>query len=180
MAESSSRDEPYACARPVLTSPDAVCAARTRSASVPSVLRRANSSPLVLGPLRLEALISHRVPSSRVSGAARTRLSPTFRAGPALVAQGIEHRFPKPCVACSNHAEGAKASPGRMHFLTDMTGSARFVELPIQIATLAHPMCHTGSAMSARRRRCRRSTTGRPRPGRGLGRRGNARRYQRN
>jgi hypothetical protein len=25
----------------------------------------------------------------------------------ALVAQGIEHRFPKPCVACSNHAEGA-------------------------------------------------------------------------
>ena len=26
---------------------------------------------------------------------------------PALVAQGIEHRFPEPCVACSNHAEGA-------------------------------------------------------------------------
>ena len=29
---------------------------------------------------------------------------------PALVAQGIEHRFPEPCVACSNHAEGAAAS----------------------------------------------------------------------
>jgi hypothetical protein len=27
--------------------------------------------------------------------------------GPALVAQGIEHRFPKPCVAGSNPAEGA-------------------------------------------------------------------------
>src|SRR3546814_12238945 len=29
------------------------------------------------------------------------------RGHPALVAQGIEHRFPKPCVAGSNTAEGA-------------------------------------------------------------------------
>jgi hypothetical protein len=32
----------------------------------------------------------------------------------ALVAQGIEHRFPKPCVACSNHAEGAPPSQVRV------------------------------------------------------------------
>ncbi len=35
-----------------------------------------------------------------------TEFSSTFRAGPALVAQGIEHRFPKPCVAGSNPAGG--------------------------------------------------------------------------
>ena len=41
-----------------------------------------------------------------------TRSAPGFsttnRAGAALVAQGIEHRFPKPCVAGSIPAEGAK------------------------------------------------------------------------
>jgi hypothetical protein len=31
----------------------------------------------------------------------------------ALVAQGIEHRFPKPCVACSNHAGGTAEVPAR-------------------------------------------------------------------
>src|SRR5215218_2124214 len=53
--------------------------------------------------------VRQRLPSTWVPGVARTRLSPTFRAGPALVAQGIEHRFPKPCVGCSNHPEGAAA-----------------------------------------------------------------------
>src|SRR3954471_11297012 len=38
------------------------------------------------------------------------RFSAKFSASPALVAQGIEHRFPKPCVAGSNPAGGAFAS----------------------------------------------------------------------
>src|SRR3546814_5476587 len=33
------------------------------------------------------------------------------RGHPALVAQGIAHRFPKPCVAGSNPAEGASETP---------------------------------------------------------------------
>ena len=35
---------------------------------------------------------------------------PASLAGPALVAQGIERRFPEPCVAGSNPAEGASGS----------------------------------------------------------------------
>ena len=47
-------------------------------------------------------------PRSPLTWAAwRTRFSPTNRAGPAPVAQGIERRFPKPCVAGSNPAGGA-------------------------------------------------------------------------
>jgi hypothetical protein len=35
---------------------------------------------------------------------------------PALVAQGIEHRFPKPCVGCSNHPGGATKDQLRAYF----------------------------------------------------------------
>ena len=42
--------------------------------------------------------------SAMCGGEVRT----TFRTIPAFVAQWIEQRFPKPQVACSIHAEGAK------------------------------------------------------------------------
>ncbi len=38
--------------------------------------------------------------------------SATFSASPALVAQGIEHWFPKPCAAGSNPAEGTGRTRG--------------------------------------------------------------------
>src|SRR5688572_28378415 len=43
----------------------------------------------------------------------RARFSPTFSPGPALVAQGIERRFPKPCVAGSSPAGGTHIRPGQ-------------------------------------------------------------------
>ncbi len=47
------------------------------------------------------------LPSTIGSRCRREWVSPTFRAGPASVAQWIEHRFPKPCVAGSIPARGA-------------------------------------------------------------------------
>src|SRR5690348_8493417 len=41
------------------------------------------------------------------AGGLSPRSAPRSSHPPALVAQGIEHRFPKPCVAGSNPAEGA-------------------------------------------------------------------------
>ena len=35
---------------------------------------------------------------------------------PASIAQGIEHRFPKPCVAGSNPARGTTVLPCQTHF----------------------------------------------------------------
>ena len=56
-----------------------------------------------------------RSPTSQmqqISAGSHSRIgfSATFSASPALVAQGIEHRFPKPCVAGSNPAEGTMSS----------------------------------------------------------------------
>ncbi len=48
--------------------------------------------------------------TSRSAPATSPGFSPTFRAGPAPVAQGIERRFPKPCVAGSNPAGGTSDS----------------------------------------------------------------------
>ena len=53
-------------------------------------------------------LLSRPVPATELG------VSSTFRAGPAPVAQGIERRFPKPCVAGSNPA-GGTAVPARWH-----------------------------------------------------------------
>jgi hypothetical protein len=52
-------------------------------------------------------IVNRPLQSVHVAGTHECRgFSPTFRAGPASVAQWIEHRFPKPCVAGSIPARG--------------------------------------------------------------------------
>ena len=69
-----------------------------------------------------------------------------YRAWPAaLVAQGIERRFPKPCVAGSNPAEGAeKVRPGARRPSSEPSGAGSFAlcrawRAPSDVKGFAHP-----------------------------------------